>query len=280
MAVAAAVAVVVAVAAVAHAALPLRVEEVGIQGDRPVQGEGADLHDLGEVHLAVAARDDPHRRVQRPYPRAGRVPPPGVDEVALVQEAHVAEADLLPEEAGDAAAARGAAPGAGAAQLEGLEAGGVADADDAVEAVGGLHEGVGEEGLRDGGHLGEPGALDDQPVPGRPPKSGLPRGPGRQPPEGVDEVPADPAAQAAVGHDGDARLAPLHRGHELVVDGDAAELVLDDRDALAVLALEDEVQEGRLPRPEEAREDRRFHAALLDALAALDLALLGRRNSI
>mmetsp|Transcript_23933 Transcript_23933/g.74187 ORF Transcript_23933/g.74187 Transcript_23933/m.74187 type:complete len:325 (+) Transcript_23933:1-975(+) len=280
MAVAVAVAMAVAMA-VALAPWPvLAPEEVRVQREGAVQGEGVDLQDLAKVHLALAAGHDLDRRAHRADPGADHVALRGVDEVALVEQADVGDGELLPDEAADLGP--GGATGPGAVGLEGLEVPGVADADDAVQLVGGLDEGVREEGLGDGQHLGEAGALDEEAVElalrtGRAGRGRVLRG---QPPQGLHEVAPHAAAEAAVRHDHHLSVAALHK-HELVVHGDAAELVLHDADALAMAqALEHKVQKGSLPRAQEAREDRRAHPPLPQALTLFNLPLLRRREAL
>ena len=72
--------------------------------------------------------------------------------------------------------------------------------------------------------------------------------------EGLDEVAAHGAADAAVHHLDDVLLGLLL--DDLVVDSDLAKLVLDNGEAQAMVgALEDVVEQRRLARAEEARED-------------------------
>ena len=102
---------------------------------------------------------------------------------------------------------------------------------------------VEEEGLRDRTGVGHARGLDDDVVEA---VAAL-----EQLAEDAQQVAAHRAADAAV-----VGLEDLLLGadDELVVDADLAELVLDDGDALAVLLREDAVEEGRLARPEEARQ--------------------------
>ena len=120
----------------------------------------------------------------------------------------------------------------------------VDDRDDGVEPEGRPHLVVGEEGLRDGSGIGQAGRLDQDAVE---PVLAL-----EQPAEDPDEVAAHGAADAAVVHLEELLLAG---DHELVVDPDLAELVLDDGQLPAVLLGEDAVEEGRLAGAEEAGED-------------------------
>ena len=77
--------------------------------------------------------------------------------------------------------------------------------------------------------------------------------------EDADQVAAHGAADAAVVHLDDLLVARLD---DVVVDADLAELVLDHRDALAVVLLEDAVEQRGLAAAEEAGEDRHRHHVL------------------
>src|SRR6185436_3009321 len=74
--------------------------------------------------------------------------------------------------------------------------------------------------------------------------------------EDLDEVAAHGAADAAVVHLDDAFVRLFD---DLAVDADLAELVLDHGDLLAVVFLEDAVQQRGLARAEKPREDRDWH---------------------
>src|SRR5258706_3461894 len=77
--------------------------------------------------------------------------------------------------------------------------------------------------------------------------------------EDADQVAAHRAADAAVVHLDDLLLAALD---DLAVDADLAELVLDHGDALAVVFLEDPVEERRFPAAEKARKNGDGHHVL------------------
>jgi len=78
--------------------------------------------------------------------------------------------------------------------------------------------------------------------------------------EDADEIAAHRAADAAVVHLDNLLVAGLD---DLVVDADLAELVLDHRDAVAVVLLQDPVEQRGLAAAEEPGEDRhRHHVAL------------------
>ena len=121
---------------------------------------------------------------------------------------------------------------------------GVDERDDGVERDLLQHGIVEEEGLGDRHRVGEPAGLDQDVV------------------DTVDEL-ADhveqvrahrrDAADAAVAHLDDLFVG---RHHEIRVDVDLTELVLDHGDAPAVLLAQDVVEQCRLPRAEEAGEDR------------------------
>jgi hypothetical protein len=74
--------------------------------------------------------------------------------------------------------------------------------------------------------------------------------------EDADEIAAHGAADAAVIHLHDLLVAGLD---DVVVDPDLAELVLDHRDALAMILLQDAVQQRGLAAAEEPGEDRHRH---------------------
>merc|ERR1719375_1803975 len=108
---------------------------------------------------------------------------------------------------------------------------------------------VDEECLRYGRRIGQPRRLDDDPVE----LQAAPRARGELL-EHADQVLPHGAADAAV-HHLDELLLGLHLRvllEQLVVNADLAELVLDDRELLAVRGRQDVVEERRLAAAEEA----------------------------
>mmetsp|Transcript_37720 Transcript_37720/g.84031 ORF Transcript_37720/g.84031 Transcript_37720/m.84031 type:complete len:466 (-) Transcript_37720:347-1744(-) len=100
---------------------------------------------------------------------------------------------------------------------------------------------VHEEGGDDGGGIGQSGRLNQDVVKLL---AALP-----QLVECVDEVPAHTAAQAAVGELHDGVIGPLQQlllGHQLTVNVNLTKLVLNHRDALAMLLSQDVVQQRGL----------------------------------
>src|SRR3990172_7149056 len=125
---------------------------------------------------------------------------------------------------------------------------GVHHGEDRIEQVVSADILVGEKRLRHGPGVGHAGGLDDDAVE-------LERtlaAPDLQVAEDLDQVAAHRAADAAVVHLDDLLLAVFD---DLAVDADLAELVLDHRDALAVVLLEDAVEQRGLARAEKAREN-------------------------
>ena len=139
-----------------------------------------------------------------------------------------------------------------------MDVGGVDERDDGVEDGAVVVEEfvVDPEFLRDGTGIGEAGGLEEDEVelaPGR--RAAL-----EQVVDGLDEAAFDGAAHAAVVH-----LHPfLHRGvavglvlHEHLLHAElGAELVQDDRDAVAVVGVQHVVHERRLAGAEHAGHDR------------------------
>ena len=121
---------------------------------------------------------------------------------------------------------------------------GVGDRDNGIEAEGGAHVVVGEEGLGDGRRVGEAGGLDQDAI-----EAVLAL---EQPAEDPDQVAAHRAADAAVVHLEELLFA---RDHQLVVHADLPELVFDHRQLAAVLFGEDAVEQRRLAGAEKAGED-------------------------
>jgi hypothetical protein len=130
------------------------------------------------------------------------------------------------------------------------------DGEDRIEQVVLADLLVGEERLRHRSRIGHAGRLDDDPVEFK--RAGVALLPERA--EDPDQVAAHCAADAAVVHFDDLLVRFLD---DRAVDADLAELVLDHRDALAVVFLEDAVQQRRLARAEKAGEDRHRHHVVL-----------------
>ena len=155
----------------------------------------------------------------------------GADQIGLVEQDHVGEADLL---------LRLRAVGQALGQVLGI-----GDGHHRVELGPGAHVVVHEEGLRHRHRVGEPRGLDQDAVEAARPL--------HQPLDHADQVAAHRAADAAVVHLEDLLVA---FDDEVVVDADLAELVDDDGVFLAVVLGEDAVQERRLAGAEIAGEHR------------------------
>ena len=158
-------------------------------------------------------------------------------QIGLVEQDHVGEGDLLLRLV---------------ALLElAEEVLGVDHGDDGVEPGTGLDLVVGEEGLRHRARVGQAGGLDQDAV-----ELVLAL---HQAFEDADEVAAHGAADAAVVHL-EHFLVGVH--HEVVVDAELAELVLDDGDVLAVLLAQDAVQQRGLAGAEKAGQHGHGHLGL------------------
>ena len=95
--------------------------------------------------------------------------------------------------------------------------------------------------------------------------------------EDTNQVAAHGAADATIVHLDDLLLAAGNQN--LVVDACLAELVLDDRDPLAVPLVKDAVEQRGLSGAEEAGEDRHRHLfRLAAAVIVLSLHHMGRAN--
>ena len=207
----------------------LRLEERGIDRQRALQIERADAEHGVDGDVRVARAEHPGRGVDGAHAALDALQRRLVDEVRLVGRDHVREGHLL------------------ARFLHLVEVplhmARIDQRHDGIERELMLEVVVEEEGLRDRTGVGHARGLDDDVVEA---VAAL-----EQLAEDAQQVAAHRAADAAV-----VGLEDLLLGadDELVVDADLAELVLDDGDALAVLLREDAVEEGRLARPEEARQ--------------------------
>ena len=214
----------------------VRVEEAGV-GRCPLrQLERLDAEDGVEVDLGVARHGDLGPLVEPRDALADPLDVGGVDQVDLVDDDAVGADDLVHGLVVDAVVAD-------VVEVL-LDVLGVDEGDDGVERDLLEHGIVEEEGLGDRHRVGEPAGLDQDVV------------------DTVDEL-ADhveqvrahrrDAADAAVAHLDDLFVG---RHHEVRVDVDLTELVLDHGDAPAVLLAQDVVEQRGLPRAEEAGEDR------------------------
>jgi hypothetical protein len=148
--------------------------------------------------------------------------------------------------------------------LRGMQ--GVDHGEHGIQQILARHVQVHEERLRHGSRVGQACGLDEDALEGNLPGAPL----SRQLAEDAHEVAANRAADAAVVHHHDLLVAFLQQ--DLVVDALLAELVLDDRDAPAVVLREDAPDQGGLAAAQEAGEDghrdARLHARLRSSAAA------------
>ena len=207
----------------------LRLEEGGVDGERALQVERTHAEHGIDGDVRVARAEHAGRGVDGAHAALDALQRRLVHEVRLVEQDHVREGHLL------------------ARLLHLVEVllhvARVDQRHDGVERELMLEIVVEEEGLCDRTGVGHARGLDDDVVEA---VAAL-----QQLAQDAQQVAAHRAADAAV-----VGLEDLLLGadDELVVDPDLAELVLDDGDALAVLLGEDAVEQGRLARPEEARE--------------------------
>jgi hypothetical protein len=205
-------------------------EEVGLELDDAVEIEGVAVQHLGDRHLAVPRAMDARVWVDGADARLDLGELGRAHEVDLVEDDHVGKGDLVLR-------LRRVLEAVG-------QPFGVSDRHHRVELRGVGDVLVDEEGLRDGGGVGEPRRLDDDGV-----ELALAL---HQPVHDADEVAAHGAADAAVVHL-EHFLVGAH--DEVVVDADLAELVDDHGVALAVRLGEDAVQKRGLAGAEVAGED-------------------------
>ena len=159
----------------------------------------------------------------------------GADQVGLVEQQHIAKADLA---GGDGRVAQ--LP----ADMRGID-----QRDHGIQAKILAQVFIDEEGLRHGSWVSKPGGLDEHVVETIAPLAQLA--------EHTDQVATHGAADATVGG-----LEDLFLGtdHQFMVDGHFAEFVLDDGDALAVLLREDAVEQRGLAGAEKTGEHRNRYA--------------------
>ena len=215
------------------------VQEVRVHLQRLLDGEGVDAEHAVEVDDGVGGLDHLRDGVD------------GLDRVHDLRELRLGhEIDLVEQDAvSKGHLLDGFVDGAVRLLLLKVDADvlGVRQAQDGVDAVGVRDLGVDEERERDGRGVGEAGGLDDDVVEIL--RAVLERE------QRAHQVAAHGAAHAPVVH-GDDVLLFLHvLAHERIVDGHRAELILDDGDELAVIALKDVVHQRGLARAEETGDD-------------------------
>ena len=219
--------------AIARALPGLRVLLIG---EESIRLEQADAEDERERKAALRGLDDPRALLDPADAALDRPQTRRVDQVALVEQHHVAVAQLI---------ARGLA----LEQIE-AEAAGVRDGDDRIDA-GELPELRAQEGQHHRQRIGEPGGLDHEVVD--------PAVTGENPEDRIDEIVVDRAADAAVFQ--------LHHvvvggDDQLAVDAEFAELVDDDGGAQSVLVGEDVLHQRGFSAAEKAGDDGHGQARL------------------
>ena len=213
----------------------LGLEERRVDGKRALEIEGSDAEHGLDRHIGIAGPVQARRAVHAPHAPLDALERGFTDEIGLVEQHHVGERELL---------------GRFVHLLEMLlDVACIDHRDDGVEHELTLEIVIEEEGLRDRPGIGHAGGFDDDVVET---VAAL-----EQLTEDAQQIAAHRAADAAV-----VGLEDLLFGadHELVIDTDLAELVLDDGDTLAVLLREDAVEEGRLSGPEESCQHRDRYA--------------------
>ena len=218
------------------------VEEAGLDLQDRVQVEAADVEDVRQRRFAEVHRLDRRARIDPDQPRLELFALLGADQVGLGQQDAVGEAHLLLR----------------LAEIVELlvRVLGVHQRHDGIEQVVVADVLVHEEGLRHRPGVGHAGGLDDDALEIELLRLAL----GLQFAQDAHQVAAHGAADAAVVHLDDLFARILHQ--QLVVDAGLAEFVFDDGDALAVLLLEDAVEQRRLAAAEEAGEYGHRHHVL------------------
>jgi hypothetical protein len=195
----------------------LGLEERGIDRQRALQVEGAHAEHGVDGDIGVARTEHARGGVDGAHPAFDALQRRLVHEVGLVEQDDVGESDLL-------------ARFLHLVEVT-LHVARIDQRDDGVERELVLEVVIEKKGLRHRARISHAGGLDDDVVEA---VAAL-----EQLAEDAQQVAAHRAADAAV-----VGLEDLLFGadHELVVDADLAELVLDDGDALAVLLREDTVE--------------------------------------
>ena len=206
-------------------------EEIRVEGEDAVEIEGTAVEDLVDRNGAALGPVDHRMRVDRADAPLDFGELVRRDEVGLVEEDHVGEADLL--------------LGLGRVTEALDQVLGVGDRDHRVELRPRLHLVVHEEGLGDRRRVGEAGGLDEDAI--------EPAGTLHQPLDDADQVAAHRAADAAIVHFVDLLVG---FDDEVVVDADLAEFVDHHGIALAVVLREDAIEERGLAGAEIAGEHR------------------------
>mmetsp|Transcript_64808 Transcript_64808/g.180383 ORF Transcript_64808/g.180383 Transcript_64808/m.180383 type:complete len:400 (+) Transcript_64808:396-1595(+) len=220
-------------------------EELGVHLEHPVEGEATDTQHLADLHARHLRRQDGRETIDLPDFSLDFVERLRIDQVCLVQNDAVREGKLLHRLVLDT--------------LRFLlvqmlqQVPGVHDGDDAVEEHAGLDEVVGEKGLCDRRRVRESCRLDDNSV--------QPCALGARSLQDVlqtfDEVAAHGATNAAVVHLYDLFGAKLLAacGDQCIVDADLTKLVLDHRESFPVGAVEDVIEQRRLPAAQKPRDE-------------------------
>src|SRR6266705_3398231 len=214
--------------------VPAVFQEIRVELEGRVQVEAADVENLLDRRIAEMHIPDRRARIHFREASLELLLVGFRNEVGLRHENAVGEADLL----------------LGLAELVELPGRvlGVHHGDDAVQEVVVADLLVDEEALRDRPRVRHSGGLDDDAV-----ELELARvAPLFQLAKDADKVPAHGAAHAAVVHLDDLLVRVVEQ--DVVVHARLAELVLDHRDAPAVLLLEDAVDERGLAAPQETGE--------------------------
>ena len=205
-------------------------EEVRFDVEDAVEIKGSTLEHIGERDVAFLRAMKGRVRINGPNARLNLPQFRRADEIGLIEDNDVGEGDLVLR-LGRVAQALG-------------EPFGVGDRNHGVEPRSLFHVLVDEEGLRHRRRIGEARRLDDDRV--EPPLAL------HQPLDDADEVAAHGAADAAVVH---FEHLFVSADDELVVDADLAELVHDDRVALAMRFAQNAVEQGRLAGAQIAGKD-------------------------
>ena len=208
----------------------LRLEEAGIHRQRAVQIEGADVQHFVDGHVGVPGTENLRGGIDRPDPALDALKRIRRHQIDLVEQDDVGERDLL-------------------ARLLHLvemllEMQCVDHGDDRVERELLLEIVVEEEGLRDRPGIGHAGGLDDHVVETVATLQQLA--------EDAQQIAPHRAADAAVVGFEDLLF---RADHELVIDADLTELVLDHGDPFAVVLRKDAIEQRGFARAQKSRQD-------------------------